>query len=804
VKAARPPGRQSVLPLSSPLRTGHAGCPSSGSSPWPLSPVHVVTLPRTPGVYETCMLHGLCSTLTGRDKRVRFSVFSRSTWDATQSAWVSLLLVHEPPLCLVGFPAHVLLRALHPVLAQSWVIGRVLPWDGGAAGERGCVGGAPRRLSFPACPRAVVPPRASRPPLPSCVRMSALRPAPEPRPWGLSHLLKDVLGRAVSGGMRPASPNGGAGLRDPHCRGVLLGVQGGSHGSEVLEPFCLLWDGQPCSSAPALPEREPQEVAPCLALHQPGVGCTARPSTVLEELFPLWSARGFQFLPWGGCAHTGVSVWEDRDAALPSCAVRGGSGASIRPGRVAPPVHPLPCHRCPPWGEPSSLGRAGVRGREGAACDHAGLQPPAHRGGAYGPCGQQRALVPGVTAAAEGRVEPPGTAVLVGQRRREGFDGLERAASWPNASGVGGNARGPGWLQGRLDAGLPPPVLAGRYAQGSVWPVVLGERDPSDRSGFGPLAAQALWNQLPAGCWRVVPHAIQPCGVWPLVVLGETADRQEGGGRGAHKECLEGVDLPPCRRRGGSGEPLLPLSSLPFHRPPRAVSPRCRGGCRRPVEAWFPRLTSPRMRTRSACSALRPPRKSAPGRAGEGHCCGPLRPVPGRRALCPSSPPLGAIPLPCGRETTDVGSRGLPPWSRQQRGERSGGSLSPGGRAGGRRSQNPAAVLPTSHCGCGLSASWATSRARGFLMTRPVRATLPSFPRLLPRRGWQKPAQGSQSFVPQRTRQHVWGGTPGQHGARSGALAPSAILLHRPYEVSPEDACSPPGHRVLNGGDEET
>ena len=40
-----PPGSQGVLPLSSPLRTGQESCPSSGSSPWPLSPVLLMPLP---------------------------------------------------------------------------------------------------------------------------------------------------------------------------------------------------------------------------------------------------------------------------------------------------------------------------------------------------------------------------------------------------------------------------------------------------------------------------------------------------------------------------------------------------------------------------------------------------------------------------------------------------------------------------------------------------------------------------------------------------------------------------------------
>ena len=79
-------------------------------------------------------------------------------------------------------------------------------------------------------------------------------------------------------------------------------------------------------------------------------------------------------------------------------------------------------------------------------------------------------------------------------------------------------------------------------------------------------------------------------------------------------------------------------------------------------------------------------------------------------------------------------------------------------------------------------------------MTLHLRSTLPSFPSPLPRRGWQKPEHCPQSFAPRMTRQHVWVGTPGHHRVRAGSLSPYSILLHRPYEVSQEYACSPPGH----------
>ena len=129
-----------MLPLSSPLRTGREGCPSSGSSPWPLSPVLLMTLPMAPGVYKTFVVDVVCSTLTCGYDMIRFYVFSRYKWDGTQSASISLSLVQHQPLFRVGFPSHLLLLALHPVVAQSWVIGRVSPCDLREAGDRGCIG----------------------------------------------------------------------------------------------------------------------------------------------------------------------------------------------------------------------------------------------------------------------------------------------------------------------------------------------------------------------------------------------------------------------------------------------------------------------------------------------------------------------------------------------------------------------------------------------------------------------------------------------------------------------------------------
>ncbi len=203
-----------------------------------------------------------------------------------------------------------------------------------------------------------------------------------------------------------------------------------------------------------------------------------------------------------------------------------------------------------------------------------------------------------------------------------------------------------------------------------------------------------------------------------------------------------------------------------------------------PFDGLLHRLTSPKVRTLSELSPVRTRRKSAPLQVGSPRVCGPLRPMTGRHSLFPSSPTLCPIPLPCGQDTTSVGSIGLTQLSMKKNMGRSGWSLYPGGRAGCRRSQNPEAVLPTYHVGCGLSASLATSRSRGFMMTLHVRSTFPSFPRLFPRRGWQKPEHCPQSFGPRMTRQHVWVGTPGHHRVRIGSFSPYPILLHKPYEVS--------------------
>ena len=148
------PGSRRVLPPSSPLRTGRESFPSSGSSPWHLSPVLLMTLPMAPGVYETFVIKVVCSPLTCQDNMIRFYDFSPNKWDIAHSASISLSLVQHQPLFRIGFPSHLLLLPLQPVLAQRRVIGRVFPCDLGEAGDRGFIGFDQFCLPFLECPVA--------------------------------------------------------------------------------------------------------------------------------------------------------------------------------------------------------------------------------------------------------------------------------------------------------------------------------------------------------------------------------------------------------------------------------------------------------------------------------------------------------------------------------------------------------------------------------------------------------------------------------------------------------------------------
>ena len=243
-----------------------------------------------------------------------------SKWDSTQNASISLSLVQYQPLFLIGFPSHLLLLTLHPVLAQRWVIGRVLPCDLREAGDRGCIGLHQFRLSFPECPITVVPKIAGFHPFPAFVWVAAFRPYPEHLPLGMSNLLKDVFGCTVPVIIRPSPYDRVEFLDYMPCRGLLMGVQVGSYCPHVFEDFFLLWDGQQFTLFPESPDVKPQEVKPFCDVHDPGFGFTECQSTFLKKLLYPWSGIGFQYLPGRGRDHTVIGVAYDRYAFVESFA----------------------------------------------------------------------------------------------------------------------------------------------------------------------------------------------------------------------------------------------------------------------------------------------------------------------------------------------------------------------------------------------------------------------------------------------------------------------------------------------------
>jgi hypothetical protein len=405
-----------------------------------------------------------------------------------------------------------------------------------------------------------------------------------------------------------------------------------------------------------------------------------------------------------------------------------------------------------------------------------------------------------VKAAADVGVQDPWAGAVLAQCDRDGLNRIHCAAPWSASIGVRFKACLPFWFQSRFDDGLHHPVLSGRYAQRSLLAIVFGDIHPSDRFGLVPLQAQALLKQPPAGFGSVVHHSVHACRVFALVFLRHPPDGQELVGRGANQQFLKVFYPLPCFVRRGAIDTFLQASYISFHRVPVDVSPGGVGVLCSPFSENFHRLTSPKIRTWLEFSIVRTRRKSAPFRVGYVHVCGPIRLITGRHSLFPSSSTLCPVPLPYGRATTYVGSIGLTQLSMKKSAVRFGWSLYPGERLGWRHSQSPEVILLTSHVGHGLSASLAMSLSRGFKRTLYLRSTLPAFPSPPPHRGWQRSEHCPQSFAPRITRQHVWVGTPGHHGARSGFLSPSSILLHRPSEVSQEYACSLPGRKQLKAG----
>jgi len=219
-----------------------------------------------------------------------------------------------------------------------------------------------------------------------------------------------------------------------------------------------------------------------------------------------------------------------------------------------------------------------------------------------------------------------------------------------------------------------------------------------------------------------------------------------------------------------------------------------------PFSGRIHRLTSPKVQTFHVFSTVRTRRKSAPFRVGHARVCGPIRPVTRRRSLFPSSHTLCSVPLPYGRDTTSVGSIGLTQLSMKKSVEDPAGVCVPVGPLNVAAFSAPRQSYPHTILVMACQPLWPFARSRDFRMTLHSRSALSSFPSPPPRRGWQRSEHCSQSFVPPITCQHVWVGTPGHYGARIGSLSPYAILLHRPYEVSQEYGCAPPGHSALNGG----
>jgi hypothetical protein len=303
-----PLGSRRVLPLSSPLRTGHEDFPSSGSGPEPLSPVLLMTLPRAPGVYKTFITKVVRSTLSCRDDMIRFYAFSRYERDMTQRASVSLLLGQYQPLFLVGFPSSLLLLALQPVLPPSWVIWGVSPCDLGEACDRGCIGLDQFCLSCPKCPLTVAPEVACFSPFTSLVWVSAFCPNPEHLPLGMADLLKDLLGCTVPVIIRPSSYNRIQFLDNLPCRGLFVSVQIGSNCPHVFEDFFLRWDSQHFALLPEFPDVKPQEVHPFFDVYSPGFCFTECQPSVVEELLQSRSGMGFQYFSCGGRCHKVVGI----------------------------------------------------------------------------------------------------------------------------------------------------------------------------------------------------------------------------------------------------------------------------------------------------------------------------------------------------------------------------------------------------------------------------------------------------------------------------------------------------------------
>ena len=158
-----------------------------------------------PGVYKAFVIDIACSPLAGRDHMIRFYAFSHYEWDVTQRASVSLSLVQHQPLFLVGFPSHLLLLALRPVVAQGWVKGECFP----VTFVKRVIGLRRAAPVPPFLPRMSNNRRSEHSGLsPSSCFYSGVGVSPTSRASAIGHVLKDVFGRTVPVIMRPSRMTG--------------------------------------------------------------------------------------------------------------------------------------------------------------------------------------------------------------------------------------------------------------------------------------------------------------------------------------------------------------------------------------------------------------------------------------------------------------------------------------------------------------------------------------------------------------------------------------------------------------------
>jgi hypothetical protein len=256
-----------------------------------------------PGVYKAFITEVIGTALAFEVDMVRFYAFSGYELDVTQGAPIFLSLEQHQPLFRMGFPTYLSLLSLYPVLAQSWVIGRISSCDFRKAGNRGFVGLDQFPVFFVMeCPVAIILEVPCFYPLTSFLRMSAFGPYPQHLPLGMSDLAEGFTGCAVSVVIRPSPYDWVERSNYLHRRGLLMCIQVGPYCSNMLQDLFLLGDGQQCSTLPEFPDVKPQEVKPFPDVHDTGFGFTEFQSSLLEKCLNSRSGVGFQYFSgWGRC-----------------------------------------------------------------------------------------------------------------------------------------------------------------------------------------------------------------------------------------------------------------------------------------------------------------------------------------------------------------------------------------------------------------------------------------------------------------------------------------------------------------------